>query len=214
MRGKGRLQRETGMGCAADAARTAERAETVSLRLPHVVAAIVQKNRREYPSTRQESMMRRIIRYLWTNFELCVANAALALLVWMLFIQVVARYVFHAGLAWTEEVSRFSFIYFVYVSASLAVFRGTHIKVEVVVNLLPEKIRHGITALATVIQVVFCLVAGIAGARLVLDMIDFPTLSPALLLPLYYVYFIIPFSYFLMAIRLIQRNLFLCRKSV
>ena len=68
--------------------------------------------------------MRTIARYLWTNFELCVANTALALLVLMLFIQVTARYAFQTGLAWTEEISRFSFIYFVYVSASLAVFRG------------------------------------------------------------------------------------------
>lgn len=157
--------------------------------------------------------MRTFIRYLWTNFELCIANTALVLLVFVLFIQVTARYCFHIGLAWTEEISRFSFIYFVYISASLAVFRGTHIKVEVIINLLPKKVRNGITVLDTIMQFLFFVIAGIAGTSLVLDMIDFPTLSSSLLLPLYYIYFIIPFAYFLMAVRLVQRNFSLYRES-
>lgn len=157
--------------------------------------------------------MRTIVRYLWTNFELCVANTALALLVLMLFIQVTARYAFQTGLAWTEEISRFSFIYFVYVSASLAVFRGTHIRVEVVVDRLPERLRRAVTLLGTVVQIAFFVTAGVAGTRLVLDMLAYPTLSPALLLPLYYIYFIIPLSYFLMAVRLLQRSLSSGRES-
>ena len=157
--------------------------------------------------------MRNLARYFWKHFELCIANTALALLVVMLFIQVVARYIFHTGLAWTEEISRFSFIYFVYISASLAVFRGTHIKVEVIVNMLPEKIRRLTGGLAVAIQVAFFIVAGIAGVRLVMDMIDYPTLSPALLLPLQYIYFVIPFAYFLMAIRLLQRTFLPCRDA-
>ena len=142
-----------------------------------------------------------------------VALAAVVVLVLMLFIQVAARYAFQTGLAWTEEISRFSFIYFVYVSASLAVFRGTHIRVEVVVDRLPERPRRAVTLLGTVAQIAFFVTAGVAGTRLVLDMLAYPTLSPSLLLPLYYVYFIIPLSYFLMAVRLLQRSLSSGRES-
>lgn len=150
--------------------------------------------------------MRQRCLYLWNHFELVVANIALAILVVMIFIQAAARYVFQVGLPWTEEISRFSFIFFVYISASLAVFRGTHIKVEVLIDLLPAAVRKAVTAVGNVVQVGFFLTAGVAGVRLVVDMVDYPVFSPSLLLPLYYVYFIIPLSYFLMAIRLVQRT--------
>ena len=71
-----------------------------------------------------------------------------------LFIQIVVHYAFHTGLAWTEEISRF-FLYLIYTLTSLPVFRGTHIKVEIVVDLPPEKICNGVAVLVTVIQVLF-----------------------------------------------------------
>lgn len=149
----------------------------------------------------------RIFRQVWDSFELYVANIALAFLVVMLFVQAAARYFFHTGLAWTEELSRFSFIFFVYLSASVAVFRSTHIKVEVIVNKLPSSLRRIVTAFSALVQIAFFITAGVCGVSLTVDMIAFPVYSPSLLLPLYYVYFIIPLSYFLMAIRLVQRSL-------
>lgn len=144
--------------------------------------------------------------HLWNHFEVYVANTALAILVIMITIQATARYLLHIGLPWTEEISRFSFIFFVYISASLAVFRGTHIKVEVLVNILPQKARKALIVFGNVAQVCFFLTAGVAGVQLVVDMVEFPVYSPSLLLPLYYVYFIIPLSYILMAVRLVQRT--------
>ncbi|WP_368509191.1 TRAP transporter small permease [uncultured Bilophila sp.] len=79
-----------------------------------------------------------------------------------LFIQIVVHYAFHTGLAWTEEISRF-FLYLIYTLTSLPVFRGTHIKVEIVVDLPPEKICNGVAVLVTVIQLLFSVMAGRRG---------------------------------------------------
>lgn len=126
----------------------------------------------------------------------------------MLALQALARYVLEIGIPWTEEISRFSFIFFVYISASLAMMRGTHIKVEFLLMRLPVSVRKIVVTVGNMAQIVFFTSAGIAGLLLVRQMIAFPVYSAALIIPLHYIYVIIPIAYFLMAIRLLQRTLF------
>lgn len=149
--------------------------------------------------------MKSAVKSLWNNFELYVANISLALMVFMLGLQAVARYILQVGIPWTEEVSRFSFIFFVYITASLAVFRATHIRVTIVTDHLPEAVRKVVDFAGNLLQIAFFLTAAGAGMSLVADMVEYPVFSTSLLLPLYYIYFIIPFSYFMMAVRLVQR---------
>ena len=58
--------------------------------------------------------------YVFNRLELVIANTSLMALVVILAAQVFFRYVLHTGLSWSEEVSRFAFVWFVYISASLA----------------------------------------------------------------------------------------------
>lgn len=76
------------------------------------------------------------------QFELVFANLSLALLVLILGAQVFFRYVLNTGLGWTEEVSRFAFVWFVYISASLAAQRGTHIRVTLFIRWFPGVKRN------------------------------------------------------------------------
>ena len=142
---------------------------------------------------------------LWNNFELYVANISLILMVAMLGLQAVARYILQVGIPWTEEMSRFSFIFFVYITASLAIFRGTHIRVTILTDHLPQGMQKAVEFCGNLVQIAFFLTASGAGLSLVKEMVDYPVYSPSLLLPLYYIYFIIPLSYFMMAVRLVQR---------
>ena len=142
---------------------------------------------------------------LWNNFELYVANISLILMVAMLGLQAVARYILQVGIPWTEEMSRFSFIFFVYITASLAIFRGTHIRVTILTDHLPQGMQKAVELCGNLVQIAFFLTASGAGLSLVKEMVAYPVYSPSLLLPLYYIYFIIPLSYFMMAVRLVQR---------
>lgn len=142
---------------------------------------------------------------LWNNFELYVANISLILMVAMLGLQAVARYILQVGIPWTEEMSRFAFIFFVYITASLAIFRGTHIRVTILTDHLPQGMQKAVEFCGNLVQIAFFLTASGAGLSLVMEMVDYPVYSPSLLLPLYYIYFIIPLSYFMMAVRLVQR---------
>lgn len=58
-----------------------------------------------------------------------------------LFLQLLSRFVLRAPFFFTEEVSRFSYIWVTFVGLSYAIKHDAHIKIEVFVNLLPEKVR-------------------------------------------------------------------------
>lgn len=146
-----------------------------------------------------------MLRNLWKNFEVFVANVSLILMVGLLTLQIVARYFFQVGIAWTEELSRFSFLYFVYLSSCFVMMKGRHIRVECLVNALPPSVRKWVEAFGDMLQIAFCLVASYAGGLLLIDMIEYPVYSPSLMLPLSYFYGVIPLAFLIMALRIVQR---------
>ena len=107
------------------------------------------------------------------RFELVFSNLSLALLVVVLALQVIFRYVFQIGLTWSEEISRFAFVWFVYISASLAAQRGTHIRVTLFVNLIPGG-RNIALLLADAIWIAFNLFVVAAGVMLIQRTLAYP----------------------------------------
>src|SRR5690606_31541245 len=89
------------------------------------------------------------------NIEQLISNLCLAALVVVLGLQIVFRYVLGIGLSWSEEVSRFLFIWFVYVSASLAARAGTHVRVTAFVDMLPPRAGHLVRIAADLIWIGF-----------------------------------------------------------
>jgi len=149
----------------------------------------------------------------FNRFELVFANLSLALLVLVLALQVFFRYVLHTGLTWSEEMSRFAFVWFVYISASLAAQRGTHIRVTMFVRWFPGG-RHVALAFADAIWIVFNAFVVVAGVMLIQRMLKFPVYSTALFLPLAWLYTIIPLAHALMILRILQRQLNYWRHGV
>ena len=137
--------------------------------------------------------------------ELSISNLCLAGLVIVLALQVVFRYGLSIGLSWSEETSRFLFIWFVYVSASLAARAGTHVRVTAFVEIVPEPARHWVRVAADLIWIAFNLLVITSGIMLFYRMLHYPVYSTSLLLPLSYIYLVIPVAHALMIFRIIQR---------
>lgn len=142
-----------------------------------------------------------------TNLERNIANLCLAALVLVLAMQVFYRYVLQIGLSWSEEVSRFLFIWFVYVSASYAVQMGTHIRVSFFVDLLPTWLVRPMQLLSDAVWIAFNLAVIVSGVLLINSMIEFPVYSTSLVLPLSAVYVVIPLAHALMIVRIVQAHL-------
>ena len=63
------------------------------------------------------------------NIERYLCNFFLGFFVILLFVQVVMRVVFHSSLTWSEESSRFAFVWFAFLGASYAARLGAHNRV-------------------------------------------------------------------------------------
>ena len=141
----------------------------------------------------------------FNRFELVFANISLALLVSILAMQVFFRYALHTGLSWSEEVSRFAFVWFVYISASLAAQRGTHIRVTLFMRWVPGGERIA-TVLADAIWIMFNAFVVWAGVLLIERTLKYPVYSTSLFMPLAWIYVVIPLAHALMILRILERQ--------
>jgi C4-dicarboxylate transporter DctQ subunit len=115
--------------------------------------------------------------------------------------QVVARYVFNYSLSWTEETARYAFIWVVLMGATVAVKLKTSAAVDILVGLLPPKVKVAHSFIIRLLML-FCVAVMVAqGIRLV--SITAGQLSTAVLLPMNLVFASVPFAGFAMAVHLV-----------
>ncbi len=103
--------------------------------------------------------------------------------------QVIGRSLGHAP-AWTEESIRFLFVWATCVGAAVGVKEHIHIGIDVLVKLLP---RVGQKVMAVIVQLILCVFDVFllrAGSMLVQKTMTQP--SPAMRLPMGYVYLAVP----------------------
>jgi len=75
--------------------------------------------------------------YVFRAVEILIA-IFLALMVFLTFLNVVLRFVFNTGLAWSEEISRLCFIYLVYLGSIVAARDNAHLMVDSLIANVPK----------------------------------------------------------------------------
>jgi TRAP-type C4-dicarboxylate transport system permease small subunit len=106
-------------------------------------------------------------------------------------LQVVFRVVFNA-LTWSEELSRYLLVWGTFFGATLAYKRGNHIAVTFIIDFFPTRLRVWFNILTYLLSLAFFVIVAQQG----LNMISMQVfqVSPALQLPMQYVYWSIPLS--------------------
>jgi TRAP-type C4-dicarboxylate transport system permease small subunit len=146
----------------------------------------------------------RVLSFLDEHFEKMLCGAFLLLLVACLGTQIFVRYIFRSGLTWTEELSRFAFIWTIYLGISLAAKQQQHVRVTAQYLLIPERLRPYVWLAADAVWVIFNLVFTVQGIGLVQHAFEFPETTPSLGWSAAYIYTIIPVGFILMTIRILQ----------
>ncbi|WP_415519055.1 MAG: TRAP transporter large permease subunit [Desulfovibrio aminophilus] len=105
---------------------------------------------------------------------------------------------------WTEELSRFVFIWISYLAIPLAIRNRSNIRVDIIYDRLSPRLQK---MSWVVVDVCFLVLAGIIiemGCTHISMMLEYPQTTPALQIPYAVAYLILPFGFSLMALRLVQ----------
>jgi TRAP-type C4-dicarboxylate transport system permease small subunit len=140
------------------------------------------------------------------KFESYICQFLLSFFIILLFVQIISREMFDVNISWSEELARFSFVWFVFFGASYAARLAAHNRVTFQFRWLSKKVQNYIEAFADAIWIVFNIVIIYKSIFLIRSMLQFPYISPTLGWSMAYIYLIFPLSFTAMTIRIIQVN--------
>lgn len=148
------------------------------------------------------------------KFEQYVCRILLITFVCLLFLQVVLRVAFNTGVPQLEELSRFAFVWFVFLGASYAASLGAHNRVTIHLDLLPRRLHDLILLIADLVWVSFNIIFIVKSLEVIGVLLEFTFESPALEWSMAYVYLILPLGFGLMTLHVIQVRLLRLIKGV
>ena len=73
-------------------------------------------------------------------------------MVTIIFIQVIARYIVHNSLTWSEEIGRYTFVWITFFGTALAVKERSHVALDILIKKLPTLLKKIITPTAKILR--------------------------------------------------------------
>lgn len=143
----------------------------------------------------------------FNNLERNVLIAALAVMVIVIFTNVVMRYVFNSALSWSEEFARYLFIWFSWIGVSAGFKDNEHLKVEI---LSTKLLRRGLVKSNEVVNIIVNLfwlattaIVTYYGFIVVSSQMSLNVVTPAMRIPVWLGYLSVPACSGVLGIRLI-----------
>ena len=150
----------------------------------------------------------------YDKFEEYLLIGTLVFNVLLIFSQILMRTIFNYSLSWTEELSRYIFIWQTWLGTSIALKYKQHIRVEILINFLKKiKNKKKLEVLVNFIWIGFSIFLLYAGILLSKSMIARNVLSSGMRIPLVFTYSCLPISSLIVLIRLINNTINLIKKE-
>lgn len=127
---------------------------------------------------------------------------SIGLMLFIVFMQVITRYVFNYTPSFSEELSRYLFVWVVFLSLPLVARAGGHMAIETLTSRISGVKLKVCRILADIFTLFFLGIMTVCGARMV-QIADFQT-SPAMVIPMSWVYIVIPVGCAIMFINVLQ----------
>ena len=141
-----------------------------------------------------EEKIRKSILYVeWT-----LASVFLSIMMLSVFLQVLARYVFHWSLPWPEELARYCFIWGSLLGAGITLERRKLHDIDIVFNRLPKIVQPFISFIVNLLALGFLVILVRYGIEIL--PVTHRQMSSALVIRMSYVYGAVPFAGSLMLI--------------
>lgn len=149
--------------------------------------------------------MKKMIVWIDNNLEAFIGSVFLVLMVAFTTIQVAGRYVLSTPFPWTEEMTRYMFIWMVYIAVGYAVKTDKHIRITFVRTLLPKKIRPVLDIFSDLVFLFLAVVCTIEANKMMGIIKSGGQTSVSLwFIPMWAVYIVMPIGFLFLCIRLVQ----------
>ncbi len=146
----------------------------------------------------------KFLKLLDEKFEITICSLLMMTMTILIFVQVIMRYVFHSSLSWSEELARYVFIWMIYIGISYGARIMKHIKIEASLGLFPKKVRPFVVILGDILFFVFSVIIVYLAYDVVLQQVKLGQTSPALRIPMWFMYSAPMVGFALTAIRQLQ----------
>lgn len=146
----------------------------------------------------------KILKWLDDYFEAIFMTILLFAMSIFIGLQVFMRYVMLNSLSWSEELSRYMYIYMLYLGISYGVRTNRHLRISVIQNLLKEKGQKILSLFSDILFLAFSVIVVINSTKVALLIANFGQVTASTQMPMYVVYMGVPIGFSLVIIRLIQ----------
>jgi len=158
-------------------------------------------------------MGRKILTFL-DNIESYICRTLLAVFVTILFAQIISRQLFGYSFSWSEELSVYMFVWFVFFGASYAAKLAAHNRVTFQYKLMPAKLAATLEVLSDIIWIAFNCFFVYLSYDFVFNKMNLFWKSQTLGVPMKYIYMVLPIAFSLMTFRVIQVNYYKLVKGI
>ena len=149
---------------------------------------------------------------LLNRFEVYIGTGIFLFLTAILTVQVVGRYVFRFSFAWIEEVSVICLVVMIYCGVAGAVTGRQFLKIDMLLNMVPFRVKRVLLILNTVIQAAFTGWLTFYLVKIIETMVKVNSVYSITRLPKVYIYIIIAFFLLLSILRAVQEIMKLSRE--
>lgn len=147
---------------------------------------------------------KKFLRHIYDHFEEYLGVTMITIMVLCLTLQVLARVFLGTSFAWTEELSRFTFIWTIYIAMAFAAKQNDHIRITAQFLKSSTKTRLKFRILVDIIWSIGCFFVAYQSAILIQDAHAFPEISATLKIVKTWVEIIIPICFILIPFRIAE----------
>lgn len=151
-----------------------------------------------------------LLKKIDAKFEEVILGSLLIGIACVIMLQIVLR-LMKMSLPWPEEIARYFYVWSVFLSLSYLIRTRTNLRVDLFVNGLPPKPARILEVFLQMINALFFGTLFYHSFSVITAVKMSSQTSPALEIPMYMVYMIIPFGFLLSTLRAIQQIFFFVR---
>lgn len=146
----------------------------------------------------------RVIKWLDKNFEFIFMCGLLAIMTVVMFVQVVARYIFDSAMHWPEELCRYCFVTSVWFCCSYSVRYRTNLRIDSLLTVLPKKAAFVLDIFVDIVTIAVYAAFFYGSYQATMNSYALGSATPAMGMPQWIVYMFMPIGFGISILRGIQ----------